>query len=61
MLTLDIISERTVNNWYQLGWEVDDTGWHAPSNWDLSWGDPNHDFWLSDAEFDQIKTLSVIA
>ena len=34
MINTDLISERTINHWYRLGWEVDDTGWHAPEGWD---------------------------
>ena len=56
MINTDLISERTINHWYRLGWEVDDTGWHAPEGWDEFWGHPEHDFWLSDAEFAKIRS-----
>ena len=56
MATLDIIEERTIDHWYRLGWEVDDQGWHAPEGWQDFWGSPDHDFWLSDAEFAKIRS-----
>ena len=39
-----------------FGRQYDDTGWHAPEGWDEFWGHPEHDFWLSDAEFAKIRS-----
>ena len=46
MPALDIAYDVTVEDWYSLGWELDDQGWHAPDGWDFDLGDPNEDFWI---------------
>ena len=47
---------HAVDQWYRLGWQLDDQGWHAPEGWDEFWGDPNHDFYISDEEFHNVRS-----
>ena len=48
--------DKAIREWRSLGWELDDTGWHAPEGWDEFWGHPDHDFYMPQHEFDKIRS-----